>query len=87
MPVPPRYWGSVSRYMEVRLFFNSQPDTSAFFAFLKGGGGGNYSSFVLTPSGPPSLRSRVVSPLRGSAEPACAGFIPISANKKPQPFG
>jgi hypothetical protein len=35
-----------------------------------GGGGGNYSSFVLTPSGPPSLRSRVVSPLRGSAEPA-----------------
>ena len=35
-----------------------------------GGGGGNYSAFVLTPSEPPELRSRVVSPLRGSAEPA-----------------
>jgi len=35
-----------------------------------GGGGGNYSGVALTPPGPPSLRSRVVSPLRGSAEPA-----------------
>lgn len=41
MPVPPRYWGSVSRYMEVRLFFNSQPDTSAFFCIFEGWGGGN----------------------------------------------
>ena len=52
MPVPPRYWGSVSRYMEVRLFFNSQPDTSAFFAFLKGGAAG-----IIRPSSSP-LRGR-----------------------------
>jgi len=40
--------------------------------------GGNYSAFVLTPSGPPALRSRVVSPLRGSAEPATRLYSKIN---------
>ena len=52
-----------------------------------GGGSGNYLSLVLTPSEPPSLRSRIVSPLRGLAEPATRVLHskierPI---KKPQP--
>ena len=59
-------------------------------ALLFGGGGGNYSSCVLTPlfnkRRPPSLRSHVVSPLRGSAEPAARLHSKIErAIKKPQP--
>ena len=51
-----------------------------------GRGSGNYSSFVLTPSAPPSLRSRIVSPIRDVAEPALQVFLNRTANKKPHPF-
>ena len=60
--------------------------TKCLLDHLFGGGGGNYSSFVLTPAGSPSLRSRVVSPLRGSAEPAARLHSKIERPiKTPQP--
>ena len=56
--------------------------------FCIGGGGRNYSGFALSPSGPPSLRSRVVSPLRGSAEPATRLHSKIERPiKNPNPVG
>ena len=77
MPVPPRYWGSVSRYMEVRLFFNSQPETSAFFAFLKGGAAG-----IIRPSSSPLRGRRRFAPAlsRHSCNKKCGSAEPASAN-------
>ena len=63
-----------------------RPFGRPFFGFV--GGGGNYSGFALSPSGPPSPRSRVVSPLRGSVEPAARLHSNIERPiKNPNPVG
>ena len=87
MPVPPRYWGSVSRYMEVRLFFNSQPDTSAFFAFLKGGAAG-----IIRPSSSPLRGRRRFAPALSRhcvarLNPLVLGSFQYQPIKNPSPFG